>query len=81
MLGYPHPADSSRTSYRSQISCVFRHPEKQDLFVAMADRWLPDLSEEQSNATETFYRLYSGESLEHGVSATPRSLVHPDICG
>lgn len=79
LLGNPHPADSSRTSYRSQISCVFRHPEKQDLFVAMADRWLPDLSKEQSNVTETFHRLYSGESLEHDVSAAPRSITHPDI--
>lgn len=41
--GNPHVDDSSRTSFNSQISSVFRHPEKKDLYIALADRWLPDL--------------------------------------
>ena len=56
VLGDPHPDDASRTSFRSQISCVFRHPDKQDLYVAMADRWLPELPAEQSNVVDVFAR-------------------------
>ena len=41
VLGDPHPDDASRTSYCSQVSSVFRHPHKQDLYIALADRWLP----------------------------------------
>lgn len=45
VLGDPHPDDMSSTSYNSQISSVFRHPAKRDLYIAIADRWLPDLPE------------------------------------
>jgi hypothetical protein len=55
VLGDPHPGDVNRTSFRSQISSVFRHPEKSDLFIALADRWLPELSD------EIFARLNAGE--------------------
>ncbi|MDR2374361.1 MAG: family 43 glycosylhydrolase [Bifidobacteriaceae bacterium] len=41
VLGDPHPGDPSRTSFHSQISSVFKHPAKQDLYIALADRWLP----------------------------------------
>lgn len=40
MLGDLHPSDRSRTSFNSQISCIFRHPAKRDLYIAMADRWM-----------------------------------------
>jgi hypothetical protein len=43
VLGDPHPNDASRTSYCSQVSSVFKHPHKRDLYIALADRWLPDL--------------------------------------
>ncbi len=43
VLGDPHPDDASHTSYASQVSSVFKHPDKQDLYIALADRWLPDL--------------------------------------
>lgn len=43
VLGDPHPDDPSRTSYCSQVSSVFKHPHKQDLYIAVADRWLPGL--------------------------------------
>lgn len=44
-LGDLHPSDRSRTSFNSQISCIFKHPRKKDLYIAMADRWFPNLSE------------------------------------
>jgi Glycosyl hydrolases family 43 len=40
-LNDPHPDDPSRTSYQSQVSSVFRHPGREDLYIALADRWLP----------------------------------------
>jgi hypothetical protein len=40
-LGNPHPADTSNTSYCSQITDVIKIPGKQDLYVALADRWMP----------------------------------------
>ncbi|WP_419872333.1 family 43 glycosylhydrolase [Candidatus Pristimantibacillus sp. PTI5] len=43
VLGDPHPDDRSRTSYNSQITSVFKHPLKKDLYIALADRWIPNL--------------------------------------
>lgn len=41
VLGNPHPNDPSHTSYHSQVSSVFKVPGKKDLYIALADRWLP----------------------------------------
>lgn len=43
VLGDPHPLDDSHTSYHSQISSVFKVEGKRDLYIALADRWRPDL--------------------------------------
>lgn len=43
VLGNPHPSDASQTSFHSQISSVFRVQGKKDLYIAVADRWLPEL--------------------------------------
>jgi hypothetical protein len=45
VLGDPHPGDLEHRSYRSQITSVFKHPGKKDLYIALADRWLTDLSD------------------------------------
>ena len=42
VLGDPCPEDRSQTSYHSQVSSVFRFPGKKNLYVAVADRWVPD---------------------------------------
>ena len=42
VLGNPHPDDISNTSYHSQISSVFKVHGKKDLYIACADRWLPN---------------------------------------
>lgn len=44
-LGKTHLGDVRELSFCSQISCVFKHPDKKDLYIAMADRWLTDLGE------------------------------------
>ena len=41
-IGDPHVADASRASFNSQISQVFKVPGKRDLYIALADRWVPD---------------------------------------
>jgi len=40
--GNPHVNDDSSASFNSQISFVFKHPHKKDLYIALADRWVPD---------------------------------------
>lgn len=42
VLGDPHPGDKSNTSFHSQISSVFKAEGKEDLYIAVADRWVPD---------------------------------------
>lgn len=41
VLGDPHPSDPTRTSFHSQVSSVFKVPGKKDLYIALADRWVP----------------------------------------
>lgn len=55
ILGNPHAGDPSKTSFNSQITSVFQHPYKKDLYIALADRWRPDLPE------------LAGEKWENGV--------------
>ncbi len=42
VLGDPHPDDPTATSFHSQVSCVFKVEGANDLYIAMADRWIPD---------------------------------------
>lgn len=42
ILGNPHINDVSNTSFHSQISSVFKVPGKQELYIALADRWKPN---------------------------------------
>ncbi|MBQ1846471.1 MAG: family 43 glycosylhydrolase [Clostridia bacterium] len=51
VLGDPHKNDPSRTSFHSQISSVFKVPGKKDLYIACADRWMP-------NAMDVPYEFY-----------------------
>lgn len=44
-LGVLHRGDPSNTSFHSQISCIFKVPGKKDLYIAMADRWLPEYTD------------------------------------
>ncbi|WP_353123630.1 family 43 glycosylhydrolase [Dysgonomonas capnocytophagoides] len=51
-LGNPHPEDSTNTSYCSQITDVIKIPGKKDLYIAVADRWMP-----KSCGSDLFKRL------------------------
>lgn len=65
VLGDAHPDDATRTSYRSQISSVFKHPDKRDLYIALADRWLPQLPDDMPNV----YDIVA--AMSQGVSTPP----------
>lgn len=54
ILGDPHVNDPKKTSFDSQISCIFKHPHYEDLYIAMADRWLTDLPEDAPSGVEFF---------------------------
>ncbi len=57
-LGDPHPDDVSRASYNSQISKIFR-VEGTDMFIAMADRWLPEQPVD-ARLADVFTRVIAG---------------------
>ena len=67
VLGNPHPTDESRTSFHSQISSVFKVPGKKDLYIACADRWLPDRMdqkyEEYAKLFETMFNPDADKSV------------------
>jgi len=72
-FGNLHPDDTSRTSFNSQISAIFKHPKKKDLYIAIADRWLPHLPEfygqsfhsgEASRQVEEYFHYRFNPDLE-----------------
>lgn len=54
VLGNPHVGDIKETSFDSQISCIFKHPYIDDLYIAMADRWLTDLKPDSPKGVDYF---------------------------
>lgn len=70
--GDPHVNDASRTSFNSQITSVFRHPRKKDLYIALADRWRPELPEIEG---EDFY---SGKAYEEICRMFERIFSNPE---
>lgn len=71
-LGDPHPDDASRTSYNSQVTSVLEHPHHDDLYIALADRWLPGLPS------------WAGDDFDSGKLArtfAARSAAHSDPDG
>jgi hypothetical protein len=63
VLGNPHPNDPSGTSFCSQISSVFKHPHKRDLYIALADRWLPHNHYDGRTVQAWFAARFGGEPL------------------
>ena len=62
--GDPHSGDLSRTSFHSQISSVFRIPG-QNVWIALADRWLPDCMDIPYETVEKVFALaFSGRIAE-----------------
>ena len=57
-LGDAFIGDVDRTSFDSQISCVFKHPYVDDLYIAMGDRWLTDLPKDRPDISAIFESQY-----------------------
>ena len=70
LLGDLHPGDASRTSFNSQISHIFKHPGKKDLYIALADRWLPQIGEDPRFASGRLSELVRGAIAK--ATGTPR---------
>lgn len=70
LLGDLHPTDASRTSFNSQISYIFKHPRKQDLYIALADRWLPQIGEDPRFASGRLSELVRSAIAK--ATGTPR---------
>ena len=64
VIGDPHPGDESRTSYHSQISSVFKVPGKKDLYIALADRWLPGKMDVTSAEAMATFASWFGEKAD-----------------
>jgi hypothetical protein len=64
LLGDPHSNDPGHTSFNSQISSVFRHPRKKDLYIALADRWLPDLPKNLPDMRDVYADLFDPEKKD-----------------
>lgn len=65
VLGNPHTEDRSHTSYHSQISSVFKVPGKKDLYIACADRWMPELMHVKYEVyKELFVKQFCGMEVD-----------------
>lgn len=60
VLGDPHPGDGEHVSYRSQVSSVFKHPGKKNLYIALADRWLVDLPRVLPDIGAVYQAVFAG---------------------
>ena len=58
-LGNACENDVRNNSFHAQFSSVFRHPFKRDLYIALGDRWLTDLTEDLPDMCEAFYGLFN----------------------
>lgn len=75
VLGDPHPADPEHASYRSQISSVFKHPGKKNLYIALGDRWLVDIPQKLSDVHEAFAKCFDPVNPDRDALA---NLIGPD---
>ncbi|WP_161979614.1 family 43 glycosylhydrolase [Streptococcus sp. S784/96/1] len=67
--GNPHVGDESITSFHSQISSVLKVEGKKDLYIACADRWLPnEMHCDYETYAEMFDLIYQGRKDDFNFS-------------
>lgn len=76
VLGDLHPEDRSRTSFNSQISSIFKHPKKKDLYIALADQWMGPMSGAEF---ESGRYSQSIQNLFQKAYSSPQSLTESEI--
>ena len=74
-LGDPHVNDTTASSFCSQITSVIRIPGKKDLYVSLADRWLPQLAGTQIPRERA--KWYAEEFKDH--KAFDRDFSTPQV--
>ena len=57
----PFIDDFKHTSFHSQVSCVFKHPLKKDLYIVVADRWLIDLKDDMPDVNKIYESMFNRE--------------------
>jgi hypothetical protein len=69
VLGNPHVGDDTNTSFRSQISSVFKHPYIKDLYIALGDRWVtehtPGNPTTYKETADIFDRIFHPDTIQH----------------
>lgn len=78
VLGDPHPNDESRTSYHSQISSIFKVEGKKDLYIACADRWLPEMMDMEYEVYAAYFEKAFHPYRDIEVKAGVREWVSCD---
>lgn len=74
VTGVTHPSDPTKTSFHSQISCIFKVHGKKDLYIACADRWLPEAMDlEYDDYAEKIRRMFDPDE-EFDASAEENQL-------
>lgn len=58
--------DERANSFHMQISSVFKHPFKEDLYIALGDRWLNDLSIDMPSPDDMFESIFNPEKKGDG---------------
>ena len=79
--GDPHVGDESGTSFHSQISSVFKVPGKKDLYIALADRWLPHMMDVPYEAYGPMFAAYFNPDSEMDLSAAADVLANGNAKG
>jgi len=79
VLGDPHPGDSEHLSFKSQISCIFEHPTKPGLFIAMADRWNPAATASETRYLEQFFLKMFRDGIKPGPDNPPPTQAGPGV--
>jgi hypothetical protein len=75
LLGDMHPSDRSRTSFNTQISSVFKHPKKKDLYIALGDVWIGPRNDASFLSGEASRLVQSAYEKKF---ATPRQPLTPE---
>ncbi len=64
VLGNPHPDDPTGTSFHSHISSVFHVAGRKDLFIALADCWVPGAMDLDAVYQEIYEAAFTGRREE-----------------
>ncbi len=60
-LGKPCVNDEQKNSFHAQYSSVFQHPTRKDLYIALGDRWLTDISIDMPDIEKVILGIFEKE--------------------